>query len=99
MARVLSFTRRRFCSVAAAAAAAPLRLFGFAERSNTMAQVAERMVRDKTTIRPFPHLNVPHTELDDLRRRVSATRWPERETVPDTTQGVPLAMIRELARH
>ncbi|MEA3126906.1 MAG: hypothetical protein QOD67_3925, partial [Caballeronia sp.] len=35
----------------------------------------------------------------DLRRRIKATRWPERETVTDDSQGVPLAMIQELARH
>ena len=38
-------------------------------------------------------------ELSDLRRRINATRWPERETVADESQGVPLAMIQELARY
>ena len=38
-------------------------------------------------------------ELADLRRRVEATRWPERETVSDDSQGVPLATMQELARH
>jgi pimeloyl-ACP methyl ester carboxylesterase len=38
-------------------------------------------------------------ELEDLRRRIAATRWPERETVDDDSQGVPLAMMQELARY
>src|SRR4051794_3189505 len=38
-------------------------------------------------------------DLDDLRRRIKATRWPERETVDDDSQGVPLALMQELARY
>jgi pimeloyl-ACP methyl ester carboxylesterase len=49
-------------------------------------------------IRPF-HVDVPEADLADLRRRIIATRWPERETVADDSQGVPLATIHELARH
>jgi pimeloyl-ACP methyl ester carboxylesterase len=51
-----------------------------------------------TEIRPFT-VDVPQAALDDLRRRIAATRWPERETVPDQSQGVPLATIQELARY
>ena len=47
-------------------------------------------------IRPF-HVSFPETELADLRRRVNATKWPERETVTDATQGVQLATMRKLA--
>jgi len=54
---------------------------------------------DTTAIRPFPQLNVPEAELTDLRRRINATRWPERETVADDSQGVRLAMMQELARY
>jgi pimeloyl-ACP methyl ester carboxylesterase len=49
-------------------------------------------------IRPF-NVEFPQSELDDLMRRVAATRWPEQETVSDDTQGVPLAMMQDLARH
>ena len=49
------------------------------------------------TIRPF-QVGFPEAELTDLRRRVNATRWPERETVTDDSQGVRLAMMQELAR-
>jgi pimeloyl-ACP methyl ester carboxylesterase len=49
-------------------------------------------------IRPF-QIHVPEDELVDLRRRVAATRWPERETVTDASQGVRLATTQALARY
>ena len=49
-------------------------------------------------IDPF-RLNVPESELDDLRQRLSRTRWPERETVGDWSQGVPLAKLRALCEY
>jgi hypothetical protein len=49
-------------------------------------------------VRPF-NVGFPETELTDLRRRVNATRWPERETVTDDSQGVRLAMMQDLARY
>jgi pimeloyl-ACP methyl ester carboxylesterase len=49
-------------------------------------------------IRPF-RINVPEEQLVDLRRRVLATRWPERETVPDRSQGMQLAKVQELVRY
>src|SRR5688572_14536065 len=51
-----------------------------------------------TDIRPF-RVVVPEADLVDLRTRIAATRWPERETVADQTQGVQLATIQELARY
>jgi hypothetical protein len=53
---------------------------------------------DGKTIRPF-HINVPETEVADLRRRIAATRWPQRESVPDQSQGVQLARIQPLVKH
>ena len=47
-------------------------------------------------IRPF-QVEVPQADLDDLRRRIAATRWPSKELVPDRSQGVQLATIRALA--
>ena len=49
-------------------------------------------------IRPF-HVNIPKAELTELRRRIKATKWPERETVADSSQGVPLATMQKLARY
>jgi pimeloyl-ACP methyl ester carboxylesterase len=51
-----------------------------------------------TEIRPF-RVDVPEEQLDDLRRRIAATRWPEAETVADDSQGVRLATIQALARY
>jgi pimeloyl-ACP methyl ester carboxylesterase len=51
---------------------------------------------EASAIRPF-HVSFPEAELTDLRRRVNATKWPERETVTDATQGVQLATIQKLA--
>jgi pimeloyl-ACP methyl ester carboxylesterase len=53
---------------------------------------------DRSTIRPF-HVNVPEAELTELRRRITATRWPDKETVSDATQGVQLATVQALARY
>ena len=49
-------------------------------------------------IRPF-RIDVPEEDLVDLRRRLAATRWPDRETVADDSQGVPLATLQDLVRH
>src|ERR687897_2100052 len=49
-------------------------------------------------VRPF-HIDVPEEKLVDLRRRIAATQWPEKETVEDQSQGVPLATIQKLARY
>src|SRR5881396_746659 len=54
---------------------------------------------EKNAIRPFPRVNIPEAELTDLRRRISATRWPDRELVEDATQGVQLATMQALARY
>jgi pimeloyl-ACP methyl ester carboxylesterase len=56
------------------------------------------MPAQDNTIRPF-QIGFPAEELTDLRRRVTATRWPERETVTDDSQGVPLAMMQDLAAY
>jgi pimeloyl-ACP methyl ester carboxylesterase len=53
---------------------------------------------DKNAIRPF-HLNIPEADLTELRGRINATKWPERETVTDTSQGVQLATMQALARY
>jgi pimeloyl-ACP methyl ester carboxylesterase len=49
-------------------------------------------------VRPF-RVDIPDEALVEMRRRIAATNWPERETVADQSQGVPLAMIQELARY
>jgi epoxide hydrolase len=49
-------------------------------------------------IYPF-HLHIPQTDLDDLHDRLKRTRWPDPETVDDTSQGPPLAKVRALAEY
>ena len=56
------------------------------------------MAQDNTAIRPFT-VNVPEEEITELKRRIKATRWPEKETVADESQGVQLKTIQELARY
>src|SRR5262245_54898713 len=53
---------------------------------------------DKQAIRPF-QVNVPESELTELRKRIKATKWPERETVADASQGVQLATMEKLAHY
>jgi len=50
-----------------------------------------------TEVRPF-RIDVPERDLEELRRRIEATRWPSRELVADRSQGVQLAALEELAR-
>ena len=90
--------RRLFCGTAAVAAASTLGLIGLSERSHAMTQVAQQMGTDGVAIRSF-HVNFPESELTELRRRINATRWPERETVSDDSQGVQLATTQALARY
>ena len=62
----------------------------------TESSAAQREQAD--AIRPL-HVTFPETELAELRRRINATKWPERETVTDATQGVQLATTQALARY
>jgi hypothetical protein len=88
--------RRRFCAAAATAiTAAPFALLDSSEASTAAGTVATNRGRDKAAIRPF-RVKVQDSELTALRRRINATRWPERETVSDSSQGVQLAVIQEL---
>jgi pimeloyl-ACP methyl ester carboxylesterase len=63
-----------------------------------VATAANPSSADSEAIRPF-RVEVPQTEIDDLRSRLRATRWPEKETVADQSQGVQLATIQELVRY
>jgi pimeloyl-ACP methyl ester carboxylesterase len=51
-----------------------------------------------TAVRPF-RVEIPQPEIEELRRRIAATRWPDRETVDDGSQGTPLAKLQALVRH
>ncbi len=82
----LSSTRRELLAATAAAGAI------------SMLPGTLRAAAGGDAIRPFT-VQVPQAELDELRRRIAATRWPEKETVADQSQGVQLATMEELARY
>jgi pimeloyl-ACP methyl ester carboxylesterase len=63
-----------------------------------MAVTTSEKTTGDTALRPFT-VNVPQKELDDLRARIAGTRWPEKETVDDQSQGPQLATMQALARH
>jgi pimeloyl-ACP methyl ester carboxylesterase len=105
----LSSTRRSFLrGLTAAGAALPclLAVRGNGEvipsdglsRSINSLNSAKSASDDDESVRPF-QIKFPDEALLDLRRRIAATKWPERETVSDSTQGVQLATMRELARY
>ncbi|MEX3948492.1 epoxide hydrolase family protein [Paraburkholderia sp. EG287B] len=92
-------SRRRFMgATAAAVAAASLSQLAFSQTLQGITEVKSAPNGDKTAIRPL-RVHVPEAQLVDLRRRIKATRWPDKETVNDDSQGVPLAMMQEVARH
>jgi pimeloyl-ACP methyl ester carboxylesterase len=91
MKKETDFNRREFIGAAATTVAAST--LGL----KPVDAVAQAQGAD-TDIRPF-RVNIPEPQLTDLRRRVSATVWPEKETVSDASQGVQLATIQALARY
>src|SRR4051812_30392688 len=98
--------RRRFFGAAAATiAASQLGLFAFPRRLEAMTGTVPETMTDVARqsgggpdIRPF-QVNFSEAELADLRRRIKATKWPEKETVNDESQGVQFATTQKLARY
>jgi len=82
----IPFSRRRVLAVMAAVGA------------SNLIPASTRAATDGDAIRAFS-IHVPQATLDDLRRRLSATRWPDRETVPDDSQGVQLKVMQDLAQY
>src|SRR5215510_14394075 len=64
----------------------------------TNAQTGASANLSSETIRPF-HVQIPQKQLDDLKRRILATKWPEQEIVKDESQGVQLATMKALAKY
>ena len=72
---------------------------GTTKKENDMTQTSgSQPASEQAAIRPF-QFNFPDAELTELRRRINATRWPERELVNDASQGVQLATMQKLARY
>ena len=104
-----SLTRRGFLARSAALSVSPF-VFTTSDYAKTMttsetdaviaaAGPAPHQAAEDLSIHPFTVPVVPQTVLNDLRRRIEATRWPERETVSDQSQGVQLATTEKLARY
>jgi pimeloyl-ACP methyl ester carboxylesterase len=91
---VIQPTRRGALATSAAAAAASL----LPERLAAAPDAINGATSMTDAIRPF-RVDIPDELLVDLRRRLAATRWPDRETAPDESQGVQLATMQELARY
>ena len=85
-------TRRDLLATAAAAGAVGCIMRALPSAAQTVAAAGD------DTIRPF-HVNFPDDALVDLRQRITATRWPEKETVTDASQGVQLATVQKLANY
>src|SRR5438067_8703657 len=101
MSETPDVNRRRFVATAAATvAASQLGLMGFSRRVSAMTNVLTEVepAVANTDIRPL-RVKVSDADLADLRRRIKATKWPERETVSDTTQGVQFATTQALASY
>src|SRR5271166_4838271 len=90
-------------AVASAVSLLPLNLAAAAAAGDTPGQPSNQGdspmgTSEGDAIRPF-RVNIPEEALADLRRRIAMTRWPDRETVADQSQGVQLATMQELARY
>jgi hypothetical protein len=96
MSREQDLDRRSFVRLAAVTAAT------LSTRGNVMTQALSnagpRTNSSSAEIRPF-HFTASDAELTDLRRRINATRWPEREWTQDSSDGVPLGTMQKLARY
>ena len=95
-------TRRTFLAASAAAGAVSLLPALVGSADNAVGQTSNpgglQMATKADAIRPFS-IKIPDEALVDLRRRVNATKWPDREIVADTTQGVQLTTMEALARY
>jgi len=96
----LSPTRRGLLPASVVALYVCLSIFALPDYGQTTSgapQVTGQAAEDRS-IRPFT-IHVPQAALDDLRRRIAATRWPDKETVDDRSQGAQLAKLQELVRY
>ncbi len=101
MQKFFGLDRRRLIGITAAAVAVSLisiAAFPTSKRSPEMNAVPKQAGGDNTAIRSF-HVNIPEAQLVDLRNRINATVWPDKETVSNEDEGVQLATMQNLARY
>src|ERR1700753_2461688 len=91
----MSFAKRTIALAVGFALLAPAIYAGPAD---AFAQTATATTKVDESIRPF-HVHVPQEQLDDLRRRIAETRWPDKEVVKDESQGVQLARVQALVKY
>src|SRR5690348_6853541 len=75
-----------------------IRLWGVTEPGEAYMSATTEKPAQVSDVRPF-RVEIPEADIEDLRRRIAATRWPTSELVEDSAQGVQLTMLRELARY
>ena len=68
------------------------------DAADLASSVATTAVSADESVRPF-QVHVPQSQLDDLRRRIADTRWPDKETVGDDSQGIQLSRVQDLVRY
>ena len=90
-------TRREGLKLSAASLMASLLPIPALAETQSPASPKETKMADKTAIRPF-HFEASKDDLTDLRRRITAAKWPDREQVSDSSQGVQLATMQKLAQ-
>lgn len=90
----------RSLTIAAVAMTCGLSLFALTSgvHAASVASASQASGKDDSSIRPF-HIHVPQAQLVDLQQRIAATRWPDKEPVADTSQGVQLATLQSLLKY
>ncbi|MGF6711155.1 pimeloyl-ACP methyl ester carboxylesterase [Luteibacter sp. W1I16] len=96
--RKSSFTQRALAVALGFAMLAPTLYAQPAAAFDQTTDATSKTTKDDESIRPF-HVHVPQEQLDDLRRRIAETRWPDKELVKDDSQGIQLARVQELVRY
>src|SRR5467141_2134605 len=96
--RHAQISRRQGLKLGAASIMASLLPVPALPATQTESAPKEKTMADNAAIRPF-HFEAPQADLTDLRKRISATKWPDREQVTDASQGVQLATMQKLAQY
>src|SRR6266403_323261 len=96
--RHAQISRRQGLKLGAASIMASLLPVPALPATQTESAPKEKTMADNAAIRPF-HFQAPQADLTDLRKRISATKWPDREQVTDASQGVQLATMQKLAQY
>jgi pimeloyl-ACP methyl ester carboxylesterase len=89
---------KRIWQIAITSFALCFSLIGLSQAQTGRSRASQKQVSAGEVIRPF-RVSIPRSVLTDLRRRIAATRWPDKETVTDQSQGAQLARMQELIQY